>query len=124
MTLACSRICRLGAALLTGICTPGLGSIQAFAGTPAQVDLSLGVVVSPKTFVPGGRNTIALTVHNGGPDVAGGNTSSSIDVYGEGYIITTQPPPFEVVAPIEGCWIERAVSEPLPDGNIALLFIY
>lgn len=64
-------------------------------------------------------------MHNAGPDVAGATTSTpSIIVYEDDFIVTTQPPPFEVVAPIEGCWIERAVSEPLPDGNIALLFIY
>ena len=123
MTFFRSLICHPGTALLIWA-GASFGSIQASAGTPAQVDLSLGVVVSPKTFVPGGRNTIALTVHNGGPDVAGGNTSSSIDVYGEGYIITTQPPPYEVVEPIEGCWVERFVTEPLPDNNIGLLFVY
>ncbi|WP_067648981.1 hypothetical protein [Dokdonella koreensis] len=95
------------------------------AGQPAQADLSLSVVVTPSTFVAGGRNRVALTVHNAGPDLAGGGTESSISVASEFYIINTRPPPYEVVEETaQGCWVERFVTEPLPDNSIALLFAY
>jgi len=88
-------------------------------------DLSVSVVVTPPTFVAGGRNTIALTVRNAGPDAIDSGTDYSVSVYGEDHIITVQPPPYEVVeSTIQGCLAERFVSEPLPDGNIALLFVY
>lgn len=85
---------------------------------------SLSVTVTPPIFVPGGRNTVALTVHNAGPDTAGTipGVSPSIFVYQDIFIITTQPPPYEIVSPADGCWIERFVGEPLPDRNIALSF--
>lgn len=94
-------------------------------GQPAQTDLSLSVAVTPSTFVAGERNRVALTVHNAGPDQAGGGTESSISVASEFYIINTRPPPYEVVEETaQGCWVERFVTEPLPDNSIALLFAY
>ena len=94
-------------------------------GQPAQTDLSLSVSVTPSTFVVGGRSRVALTVHNTGPDQAGGGTDSSISVASEYYIINTRPPPYEVVEETaQGCWVERFVTEPLPDNSIALLFAY
>ena len=62
MTFVRSLICRPRAALMATVCPLGLCSIPAAAQTPAQVDLSLSVAVSPPTFVPGGRNHVALTV--------------------------------------------------------------
>lgn len=43
---------------------------------------------------------------------------------GESYIVTTQPPPYEVIFPADGCAVERFVTDPLPDGNLALQFAY
>lgn len=98
------------------------------ASTVAQqthADLSISAVLSPPYFVPGGRNTVELTVHNAGPDAIDNPPDFSISVFGESYIVTTQPPPYEVlVDAAKGCWAERFVTEPLPDGNIALGFDY
>jgi hypothetical protein len=82
--------------------------------------------MTPPTFVPGGHGTFTMTVHNAGPDAAGTTSFGNIRVYGNGFTVTTNPPPFELaIWPIEGdCSIERAVTEPLPDGNIGLVFIY
>lgn len=112
--------------LLVGVCLLNLLPIGAAAGTPPKVDLSVSVVVSPASFDSGGRNTVRLTVHNAGPDTAGliPGDSESIYVIGGSVIVSAQPPPFEVVPPIQGCWIERFLTEPLPDGSIALSFVY
>lgn len=104
----------------------GLWSPMSFAGESAQVDLSVSVSMTPATFVPGGHGTFTVTVHNAGPDTAGDFPDlGNVFVYGGDFIVTNQPSPFELVEPwSDECWIERAVTEPLPDGNIALLFIY
>jgi hypothetical protein len=102
----------------------GLFSIQAVAQTPAQVDLSVSVSMTPPTFVPGAHGTFTVTVNNAGPDAAGMAGFGNVNVYSNSYIVTTQPPPFELgLWPVEGdCSTERFVTEPLPDGNIGLLF--
>lgn len=98
-------------------------SLPVLAGTRPQVDLSLSIQASPKTFSPGGRSTVQLTLHNKGPSTAG-TVPGSLVVIQNQFIITTQPPAFEVATPISGCGIERYVSEPAPDESIALIFIY
>lgn len=113
------RFCETLAPLLACI------ALSAQAGGSPQVDLSVSVAVSPPTFVPGGTSTVALTVHNAGPDAAGTTTATpSVVVYGGDFVVTHQPPPYEVVVPASGCGVERFVSEPLPDANIRLVFIY
>jgi hypothetical protein len=99
---------------------------SATAGTRLQVDLSLQVSTTPVPFVPGGYGTVALTLHNVGPDTAGGTLSGqeSINVYEDQFIITVQPPPFEVRDPVAGCRMERFVSEPLPNGDIGLVLAF
>jgi len=100
--------------------------IAAAAGTVApQVDLSLGVNVSPRTFTPGGSQTVELTVYNAGPDDAGTipGTSQTVYVVEDQFIVTDAPPPFEVHEPL-GCLVDRFVSEPLPDNQIALSFVF
>jgi len=96
------------------------------AGTRPQIDLLLEVTTTPLPFVPGGHGIVAITLHNAGPDTAGGTLSGqeSINVYEDEFIITTQPPPFEVRDPVIGCRVERFVSEPLPNGDIGLVFAF
>lgn len=99
---------------------------SALAGTRPQTDLSLSANMSPSTFSPGGRNTVELTLRNTGPDAAGSIPNRPLTLYvgGDGFYITNSPPPYEVVPPISGCSVERFVSEPLPDGNIGMAFVY
>ena len=96
------------------------------AGTRPQVDLSINVSTMPVPFIPGGRSTVTLTVYNAGPDTAGGTlpNQETIAVSEDQFIITTQPPPFEIRDPVTGCRADEFVSEPLPDGNIALVFLF
>lgn len=112
--------------MLLAILGVGLWPLASVAGELTHVDLSVSVSMSPPTFVPGGHGTLTVTVHNAGPDTAGDSPGlGNVFVYGGDFIVTNQPPPFELVAPwSDKCWIERAVTEPLPDGNNALLFIY
>jgi len=101
---------------------------NAWAGSSMpNVDLSLGVDITPSEFTPGGSQVVSLTVYNSGPDAAGTipGTSESIYVLEDAfYVDESTPPPFEVVAPISGCYIDRYITEPLPDNRIALLFIF
>lgn len=101
-------------------------SVPLFGGGLPQVDLSVVASTVPPTFTAGGRNTVALTVHNAGPDPAGTTTAPtpSVLVFGGDFVVTSQPPPYEVVVPADGCGVERFVTEPLPDGNIRLVFVY
>lgn len=99
------------------------------ASTVAQqihADLSVSAVVTPPYFVPGGRNTVELTVHNAGPDAIDSGMDFSASVVGDQYTITFQPSPYEVlVDTAEGCWAERFVAEWIPPNNdIAVLFLY
>jgi hypothetical protein len=98
----------------------------AAAGTRPQVDLSLEVTTNPVPFVPGGHSTVTMTVHNAGPDTAGATLpdQDTITVYEDAFIITTQTLPFEIFVQGVGCTIDSAVTEPLPDGNIALVFLF
>ncbi|MCQ4167713.1 hypothetical protein [Tahibacter harae] len=112
--------------MMLALCLVGFLSVPALAGTRPQVDLSLSASMSPRTFGPGGRNTVELTLRNAGPDAAGTIPirPSTLYVGGDGFYITNSPPPYEVVPPISGCSVERFVSEPLPDGNIGMAFVY
>ena len=97
------------------------------AGDAAQVDLSVDVALEPAYFEPGGEGTFTVTVHNAGPDPAGASNPGlgGIVVFGNDFVVTAQPPPFELVGFIEGeCYIDRYLSEPLPDGSIVLAFDY
>jgi len=91
-----------------------------------QGDLSVSAVVTPPYFVPGGRNTVALTVHNAGPDAVDSGAEFSVSVFGDSYTITHHPPPYEVlVDTAQGCWAERFIVEWVPPNNdIILLFAY
>lgn len=103
-----------------------LATFPVSAGTKPSIDLSLALEVSPRVFVPGGRNTVEVTVHNGGPSAAGtipGNTPSILLVQ-DSFIVTTSPPAFEVIPPIDGCWVERLDLGPFPDGSFRLAFVY
>ncbi len=116
--------CR-AAVFLSGACFLVLWPVPSLADPPAQVDLSGSATMTPPDFVPGGQATFTMTIHNAGPDAAGTTGIGGIRVYGNQYIVTSQPPPFELVGPAVGnCFFERAVTEPLPDGNIALIFIF
>lgn len=92
----------------------------------SQGDLSVSAVVTPPYFVSGGRNTVALTVHNAGPDTVDSGAEFSVSVFGDSYTITHYPPPYEVlVNTAQGCWAERFVIELVPPNNDnILLFAY
>jgi hypothetical protein len=103
------------------------GAILAFpaaaaAGSRPQVDLSLEVTTAPVPFVPGSHGTVTLTVRNAGPDTAGATlpNQDSIVVLEDSFIITTQPPPFQIPVQGIGCTVDTFVTEPLPNGDIAL----
>jgi hypothetical protein len=97
---------------------------QAAAGARPQVDLSVAVSTTPVPFVPGGRGTVTLTVHNAGPDTAGVPYlgAYAIDVIQQAFIVTSSPPPYEIRDPVSGCTITETITEPLPDGSIALIW--
>lgn len=57
---SCTRVHFISAMLLMGLCVFGLGTQLVFAGLPPQVDLSVSVVVTPDSFVPGGRQYSCL----------------------------------------------------------------
>jgi hypothetical protein len=101
-------------------------SAAAAVGTRPQVDLSLEVTTNPVPFVPGGRGTVTLTVHNAGPDTAGATIPNfdTIVVFQNEFIITTQPPPFWLLTQGVGCIIDTYLSDPLPNGDIALVYIF
>jgi len=96
------------------------------AGMRPQVDVSLQVTTAPVPFVPGGHAVVTMTVHNAGPDAAGATVPNqdTIVVFEDGFIITTQPPPFTIPAQGEGCVIDTYVSDPLPNGDIGLVYIF
>jgi len=98
----------------------------ATAGTRPQVDLSLEVTTTPVPFMPGGHGTVTMTIHNAGPDTAGATIPNfdTIVVFEKGFIITTQPPPFTIPVQGVGCIIDTAVTEPLPNGDIGLVYIF
>lgn len=98
----------------------------ALAGSRPQVDLSVDVTTQPVPFVPGGHATVTLTVHNAGPDTAGTPVTGqdAIEVYEDAFIITEHRPPFEIPVQGIGCTIDTFVTEPLPDGNIALVYTF
>lgn len=122
--LAWRSCCRVAVFLLGG-CLLVLCPAPSLADPPSQVDLSGSASMTPPDFVPGGQATFTMTIHNAGPDAAGTTGIGGIRVYGNQYIVTSKPPPFELVGPAVGnCFFERAVTEPLPDGNIALIFIF
>ena len=91
-----------------------------------QGDLSVSATVTPPYFVPGGRNTVELTVHNAGPDAVDSGAEFSISVFGDSYVITHSPPPYEVLMDtVQGCWAERFIIELVPPNNDnILLFAY
>jgi len=100
-------------------------AFTASAGTlHPQVDLYVSVSTDPVPFVPGGRGTVALTLHNAGPDAAGTTFPGTyaIDVIQSGFIITSHPPPYEIRGPVEGCFIAETITEPLPNGDIGLVW--
>lgn len=111
------------------VCLSALFAGVAPSPTAAQqthADLSVSAVVTPPAFVSGGRTTVALTVHNAGPDAIDSGTDFSISVFGEDHLITNQNPPYEVlVDEAEGCWAERFLAEWVPPYNDThLLFAY
>jgi hypothetical protein len=120
------RICR-GSTLLFGVYGFGLFSPCVHAQTRAQVDLAVSVSMTPSTFVPNGHGTFTITVHNAGPDTAGTvfPDEKPIRALGSAFYVTTGPPPFDLVGITEGdCWLDRFVSEPLPDGRIFVAYDY
>jgi hypothetical protein len=94
------------------------------AQTYARVDVSVSVSVAPVPFAPGGRSTVSLTIHNAGPDAAGTANPGpyAIDVIQRGFIITHFPPPYEIRNPVAGCRITETITEPLPNGDIGLVW--
>ena len=98
--------------------------LAAGAGVHPQVDLSVQVTTAPVPFVRGERGTVSLTLHNAGPDSAGTTYPGTyaIDVIQSGFIITTHPPPYEIRGPVDGCFIAETITEPLPNGDIALVW--
>lgn len=125
MVPAISRGSHRSYSLLAGFTTLLMGMAPASTwAQQTQADLSVSATVTPPYFIPGQRNTVALTVHNDGPDALDIHPPYSIVVGGEAYFVTTLPPPYEVIVPADGCGVERFVTEPLPDGNIALQFVF
>jgi hypothetical protein len=111
--------------LVATACTLGAPSMPAIAGARPQVDLSVSVTTTPEPFVPGGIGSVTMTVHNAGPDTAGATVpNESISVIEDDFVVTTQPPPFEVRPPVTGCWAERVESDWLPDGSIRVNFVF
>lgn len=111
--------------VLTCVCTALYGfAPEANAQAYPQVDVSVSVCTSPIPFVPGGSGIVALTVHNEGPDAAGNAEISpfSIDVIQQAFIVTSHPPPYRITDSVSGCFIMETITEPLPDGNIALVW--
>ena len=96
------------------------------AGARPQVDLSLSVDASPAYFVPGSSGLVTLTIHNAGPDEAGATLpdQSTINVFQDGFLVTDQPPSYEVVPPFEGCYVERVLVGPDVNGDTRLQFVY
>lgn len=117
-----SRWCRIfiASGLSALISAPGLALAQ------TQADLSVSAVVSPPYFIPGGRHTIALTVHNAGPSAVDSGSEYSVSVFGDTFTITHKPPPYEVlVDTAQGCWADRFVIELVPPNyDTLLLFAY
>jgi hypothetical protein len=114
---------------LAGTAILCIGSVflaTGIAGTRPQVDLSLQVTTTPVPFVPGGHGTVTLTVHNGGPDAAGATlpNQETINVYEDAFIITHEPPPFAIPVQGDGCTVDTFISEPLPNGDIALVYFF
>lgn len=91
-----------------------------------HADLSVSAVVMPPYFVPGGRNTVALTVHNAGPDAIDNGSEFSVTVEGDNYVVTDQPSPYRVlVDEARGCWAEELLLEIVfPNNDFILLFSY
>lgn len=100
-------------------------SMPAFAR--AQIDLSVGIEMTPAVFAPGGHNQISVTVSNAGPDDAGTIFPEElpIHVYSNTFIFPmTESPPVEIVGVTSsGCWL-NSYSEPRGDGNWLLQFTY
>ena len=108
----------------TALCLLMSTMVSVPAGALPQVDLSVSVSTTPVPYVPGGHGTVTLTVHNAGPDAAGTTFPGpyAIDVIQDGFTITHNPPPYEIRAPVIGCLITETITEPLPDGNIGLIW--
>jgi len=94
------------------------------AGARPRVDLSVQIAATPVPFARGGRSTVSLTLHNAGPDSAGTTYPGTyaIDVIQSGFIVTAQPPPYEIRGPVDGCFIAETITEPLPNGDLALVW--
>jgi hypothetical protein len=106
-----------------------LGLSLASAGTRPQVDLSVNVRTTPEQLVSGGIVTVTMTVHNNGPDTAGGVLPNERDiiVYERPYDIVSRQPPFLLFEPAIGCSAYAEESEyipGLPGGGITLMFSY
>ena len=100
---------------------------SALAGDRAQVDLSVSVSMAPATFTPGSQGIFSVSVHNAGPDAAGTvfPDEKPIRVYSSSIVFPpTQPPPLEILSVLTGnCWLDR-FSEPLPNGQWVVQFIF
>lgn len=99
---------------------------EAMAGTsPVQADLELSVSVTPSVFSPGSRGTVALTLHNHGPDAAGTGAFDTL-VYQRGFRleVPSDRPPYEIREPVTGCFIASELVGPFPDFSFGLVWAY
>jgi hypothetical protein len=96
------------------------------AGSQPQVDLSLQVTSAPVSFTPGGHVDITLTVHNAGPDTAGATNPGQTTLYvvQDQYIYEDNLPPFEMDYESGDCIIELFDMEPLPGGEIPIVWLF
>lgn len=92
-------------------------------------DVSIQVQVAPETFWPGSSQVITMTLHNDGPDVAGGgsNLAFPVDVLQRGITLPNQSTsdiPYNVFAAPSGCRVGWQVVGPLPDLSFILIWSY
>lgn len=103
-------------------------SVHADSSTQSRADLSLSVHVTPSSFAPGERGTVRLTLHNAGPDAAGtirpGPFANLVLQRGFRLESAYQRGPYQVVAPVSGCFITYDIVGPYTDLSFGLVWSY
>lgn len=105
-------------------------SVSVHADSPihTHADLSLSLHVTPSSFAPGQLGTVRLTLHNAGPDAAGtirpGPFANLVLQRGFRLESAYQRGPYEVVAPVSGCFITYDIVGPYTDLSFGLVWSY
>lgn len=106
----------------------GLG-LSASHRVSAAADLSIDVSVTPATFWPGSSATIAMTLHNAGPDVAGAGSTIPFPIFvlQRGIPLPTMSVtdiPYNIYVRPQGCNVASEVVGPLPDLSFQLVWTF